>query len=181
MIYLFLSQGFEEVEALCPLDILRRAGLSVTTVGIGSTTVCGSHGIVVQADMLDADFAPNDIDNIDMVILPGGMPGSLNLDASPVVDKALALAVQQDAYLCAICAAPLVLGRRGLLAGKAATCYPGFEDELHGATSIGGSVVRDGKVITATGMGVALDFGLALVSALLGEDIANDIRKAIRA
>lgn len=178
MIYMFLANGFEEVEALCPLDILRRANLDVCTVGIGSQSITGSHGITVQADMADTDF---DGANLEMVILPGGMPGSLNLDASPVVDKALAMAKEMDAYLCAICAAPLVLGRRGLLNGKAATCYPGFEDELTGATTIGGSVVQDGKVITATGMGVALDFGLTLVAALCGQAEADRIRTAVRA
>lgn len=178
MIYMFLANGFEEVEALCPLDILRRANLEVATVGIGGHLITGSHGITVQADMIDTEFTG---ENLEMVILPGGMPGSLNLDASPVVDKALSIAHRKDAYLCAICAAPLVLGRRGLLVGKNATCYPGFEDELKGASSVGGLVVKDGKVITATGMGVALDFGLALISALCSQEEADRIRTAIRA
>ena len=178
MIYMFLANGFEEVEALCPLDILRRANLEVRTVGIGGQVITGSHGIKVYADMTDVDF---DDTNIDMVILPGGMPGSLHLDESPVVDKALAIAKEKNAYLCAICAAPLVLGRRGLLQGKKATCYPGFEDELTNATEIGGRVVTDGKVITATGMGVALEFGLALVTALKGQDEADRIRTSVRA
>ena len=178
MIYMFLANGFEEVEALCPLDVLHRAGLDVRTVGVGGEVVTGSHGIKVYADMTDTAFVGDDID---MVILPGGMPGSLNLDASPVVDKALSVAKDKDAYLCAICAAPLVLGRRGLLSGKRATCYPGFEDELQGAVEVGGKVVTDGKVITATGMGVALDFGLALVTALKGQDEADRIRTSIRA
>ena len=178
MIYMFLANGFEEVEALCPLDVLRRANLDVRTVGIGGQVVTGSHGIKVYADMTDQHFDGTDMD---MVILPGGMPGSLHLDASPVVDKALAMAKEKDAYLCAICAAPLVLGRRGLLEGKSATCYPGFEHELKGAANIGGSVVVDGKVITATGMGVALDFGLALVATLKGQNEADRIRTSIRA
>lgn len=178
MIYMFLANGFEEVEALCPLDLLRRAGLEVTTVGVGGSVITGSHGIKVLADTTDEDFDPRDLD---MVILPGGMPGSLHLDASPAVDQALACAKEKDAYLCAICAAPLVLGRRGLLAGKSATCYPGFEDELKGAVEIGRGVVVDGKVITAEGMGVALEFGLALVAALKGNGEAERIKAAIRA
>ncbi len=180
MIYMFLANGFEEVEALCPLDILRRAGLEVCTVGIGGDVITGSHGIKVLADMTDDAFEAQGQD-VDMVILPGGMPGSLNLDASSVVDKALAMATANNAYLCAICAAPLVLGRRGLLQGKRATCYPGFEDELKGAVEIGGAVVTDGRVITATGMGVALDFGLTLVSALKGQAEADRIRTSVRA
>ena len=119
MIYMFLADGFEEVEALCPLDILRRAGLEVTTVGVGGKDmITGSHGIRVMADMVDVmyrDSAP------DMIILPGGMPGSTNLDESRIVDAAVRSAARRGSYLAAICAAPLVLGRRGLLDGKIAT------------------------------------------------------------
>ena len=178
MIYLFLANGFEEIEALCPLDLLRRAGLEVTTVGIGGDTVRGAHGITVNADIPDtlfADAAP------DMVILPGGMPGAVNLDASRVVDAAVRVAARRGAYLAAICAAPLVLGRRGLLAGKRAICYPGFEGELRDAQIATERVVRDGNVITAAGMGVALEFGLALVAALKGQSAANELRRAVLA
>ena len=115
MIFLFLANGFEEVEALAPLDILRRAGKEVTTVGI----ITGAHGITVRADTTDAELKLHDIE---AVILPGGMPGASNLDASPVVDAALAAADKAGAYLCAICAAPMVLGRRGYLEGHRATC-----------------------------------------------------------
>lgn len=178
MVYMFLAQGFEEVEALCPLDLLRRAGVEVCTIGIGGREITGAHGITVLSDMTDdafADPAP------DMVILPGGMPGSLNLDASPVVDAAIRAAVASNGYLAAICAAPLILGRRGLLAGRRATCYPGFEDELTGAIEIGGKVIRDGRIITATGMGVALEFGLELVSVLKDPETAGKIKEAVRA
>ena len=153
MIYMFLANGFEEIEALCPLDLLRRAGLEVTTVGIGGEMIRGSHGITVQADMPDTMFADADPD---MVILPGGMPGSKNLDASRVVDAALRVAARKGSFIAAICAAPFVLGRRGLLAGKEAICYPGFENELTGAKISDKRVVRDGNIITAAGMGVAL-------------------------
>ncbi len=178
MIYMFLADGFEEIEALCPLDLLRRAGLDVRTVGIGKEVITGSHGISVIADMTDAAFDGHDLQ---MVILPGGMPGSLNLDASPTVEKALQIAKEKDAYMCAICAAPLALGRRGLLTGKRVTCYPGFENELTGAKEIVRGVAVDGKVITAEGMGVALDFGLALVAALKGQAEADRLREGVRA
>ena len=179
MIYMFLANGFEEVEALAPLDLLRRAGCNVTTVGVGGgDTVVGAHGIAVGVDIPDTMFHDS---KPEMVILPGGMPGSLNLDASPVVDAAIRAAVKNDGYLCAICAAPLILGRRGLLKGRRATCYPGFEEELVGAIEIGGKVIRDGKIITATGMGVALEFGLELVSVLKDPATAGKIKDGIRA
>ena len=177
MIYLFLANGFEEVEALAPLDILRRAGLEVTTVGIGGDVIRGAHGITVHADIPDGlytDNAPG------MIILPGGMPGAKNLDESRVVDAALKAAVRCDAYLAAICAAPMVLGHRGLLQGKRATCYPGFEQELSGAVVERTGVVTDGKTVTAAGMGVAVDFGLALVALLKGQEAADAIRRAIQ-
>lgn len=180
MVYLFLAPGFEEIEALCPLDLLRRAGVAVTTVAIGTptTAVEGAHGITVLADITEADFAPTS--PAEMLILPGGMPGAANLDASPAVDAAIAAAVGADAYLTAICAAPMILGHRGLLCGKTATCFPGFEDELAGAQISSARVVRDGKIITAAGMGVALEFGLALVAALCGEEKAAALRAAVQ-
>ena len=177
MVYLFLANGFEEIEALCPLDLLRRAGVDVTTVAIGGNdTVIGSHGIAVQADLPEAlyrDAKP------EMIILPGGMPGSRNLDESRTVDTALRVAASNNAYLAAICAAPMVLGKRGYLQGKRATCFPGFEDELKGAT-VGGKVIRDGSIITAAGMGVALEFGLEIISALVSPEKAGEIRSAIQ-
>lgn len=179
MVYLFLANGFEEIEALCPLDLLRRAGVEVTTVGInGAETVMGAHGICVHADLPDTmyrDSAP------EMIILPGGMPGAKNLDESRIVDTALRVAVASNAYLAAICAAPMVLGHRGYLNGKKATCFPDFEQELTGATLSENRVVRDGNVITAAGMGVALEFGLELVAALKGRDTAEELRRAVLA
>jgi 4-methyl-5(b-hydroxyethyl)-thiazole monophosphate biosynthesis len=175
MVVLFLADGFEEIEALTPLDLLRRAGVEVVTVGLGGREITGTHGITVKADtdtLPDGDF--------DMVILPGGMPGAANLDASPMVAEALARVHATGGYLAAICAAPMVLGHKGYLAGKRAVCFPGFEDELAGAEIATGSfVVRDSNVITARGMGCALDFGLALVAALRDEQVAIDLRAAI--
>lgn len=180
MIYLFLANGCEEVEALCPLDILRRAGLSVTTVGVGGKAITGAHGITVLADIADTDFDPAAAP-IEAVILPGGMPGTRHLDASPVVDAALRAATASGAWLCAICAAPSVLGRRGLLRGLRATCFPGFEETLLGAVEVGGKVIRDGRCITAAGMGVAMEFGLEIVSVLKSPALAGQIRSAIQA
>ena len=185
MIYLFLAPGFEEVEALSPLDLCRRAGLPTTTVAVAPAegrAVTGSHGITVLADLSEAEFAASYTPDtaIEAVILPGGMPGSTHLDASPLVDAVLANAAGQNAYLCAICAAPMVLGRRGYLSGKRAACFPGFEDQLIGATT-GGKVVRDGHVITAAGMGVAQEFGLEIIRALCSDQKASAIRDAIQA
>ena len=177
MVYLFLANGFEEVEALLPLDLLRRAGVEVTTVGVGGDSVVGSHGIEVRADLPETmyrDASP------EMVILPGGMPGALNLDASKTVDTALRAAASHGGYLAAICAAPLVLGKRGYLSGKQAICFPGFEDQLAGAAiPENARVVRDGRVITAIGMGAAMEFGLELVAVLKGEETANALKKAV--
>lgn len=177
MVYLFLANGFEEIEALAPLDLLRRAGVEVTTVGVGGEMIRGSHGIVVQADMPDTMYMDT---NPEMIILPGGMPGSKNLDESRIVDAAVATAARKGAYIAAICAAPFILGKRGLLAGKEVICYPGFEDQLTGAKISAEKVVRDGNFITAAGMGVAVDFGLTLVEVLKDAQTAADLRKAIQ-
>ena len=176
MVYLFLANGFEEIEALTPLDVLRRAGVQVTTVGVGGDSIMGAHGIRVQADIPDTMYRDS---SPDMIILPGGMPGSENLDNSRVVDAALRAAARNDAYLCAICAAPMVLGKRGYLSGKRAVCYPGFEAYLEGATVTDARVECDGKVITSKGMGVALEFGLALVEALCGKEKAEQIAASV--
>lgn len=178
MIYLFLANGFEEVEALCPLDLLRRAGLAVTTVGVGGDVIVGAHGIAVQADVPDTLFRDS---KPDMIILPGGMPGTKHLDESRTVDTALRAASANGAYLAAICAAPMVLGKRGHLKGKEATCFPGFEEYLEGATLSKARVVTDGRTVTAAGMGVAMEFGLALVALLQGKDAAERLRSAVLA
>ena len=180
MIYMFLANGFEEVEALCPLDLLRRAGCEVTTVGVGGDLIVGSHKIAVQADIPEAMFRDA---HPEMVILPGGMPGTKHLDECRTVDTALRVAASSGAFIAAICAAPMVLGKRGYLEGKRAVCFPGFEEYLTGATlpTDGTRVVRDGKIITAAGMGVALDFGLELVRALKGDAAAEALRRAVLA
>ena len=173
MIYMLLADGFEEIEALCPLDMLRRAGCGVKTLSVtGCRRVLGSHGIPVEADLLEEEIT----EPVDGVILPGGMPGSLHLDASPTTDRMLADAMGQGGRIAAICAAPLVLGHRDLLVGRRAVCYPGFEGELKGATVAEGSrVVTDGNITTAVGMGAACELGLALVTLLVGREAAEKI------
>ena len=176
MIYLFLADGFEEIEALTPVDILRRAGKQVTTVGIGGKNITGAHGITVLADIQDRDL---DVTDADMIILPGGMPGTLNLDASPIVHGAIDTAMANGAYIAAICAAPTILGKRGLLTGKKATCYPGMEADLKGAILSEGTVAQDGKIITAAGIGAALPFALKLVENLCGAETAKKLASAV--
>lgn len=177
MIYCFLANGFEETEALAPVDILRRAELEVITVGVGGKEIRGSHGIKVIADIEETEVVT---DNMDMVILPGGMPGTLNLDHSPIVAACVNYCVQNDLPVAAICAAPSVLGHLGVLKDKKATCFPGFEDELDCAQFTGAPVTRDGKIITSRGAGCAIEFGLEIVSMLLGEDKAEKIKGAIQ-
>ena len=178
MIYLFLADGFEEVEALAPLDVLRRADMPIKTVGVGDNFIRGSHGVTVVCDLSTTGLEVPDF--IDAVILPGGMPGTVNLEKNATVQAFIDAACERGEYLCAICAAPSILGHKGYLSGKNATCYPGFEKELEGAVLSDESVVRDGKIITAKGMGVATKFGLEIVAALLGRDKADHIKRQIQ-
>lgn len=171
MIYLLLAAGFEECEALMPLDLLRRAGHTVKTVAITAGPVTGSHGITVAADIPATEAN----EPIELLILPGGMPGTKNLDASPHVDRLIARAQADGGHIAAICAAPMILGKRGLLRGKEAVCYPGFEEHLLGARLSDRRVVTDGNVTTAIGMGAAAEFGLALVSLLSSREAANEL------
>ena len=177
MIYVFLANGFEEVEALTPVDYLRRCELPVQTVGVTGRTVTGSHGIPVTADILPEEM---DLTRIDAVILPGGMPGTLNLEASEAVKDALNWSAEQQCLIAAICAAPSVLGHMGLLIGKKATCFPGFEGELKGATISEKPVCVDGKIVTAKGMGVAVQFGLTLAGLMVGKDVEKKIHDGIQ-
>ncbi len=171
---MFLADGFEEVEALAPLDILRRAGLDIKTVGIGKKQITGAHGITVLADLEE-----NEICGIaNAVILPGGMPGTLNLDASKTVESTVLATHKNGGYVCAICAAPRVLGRLGLLDGKHFTCYPETEKLVPNGIFTAERVTVDGKCITARGMGCAVDFGLALVGLFCSEETAKKLRTA---
>ena len=176
MIAILLADGFEEIEALTPLDILRRAGFDVRTIAISSKIAIGSHGISVICD-LGVDEVK--LDEVSMVIFPGGMPGSLNLDKSEFTDKIIDAVLRNGGRIAAICAAPLILGRRGLLEGRHAVCYPGFEDELRGAIIDAAPVVTDGNITTAKGMGVALPFSLELVRLLSGVSTMTELKKAV--
>ena len=177
MVYLFLADGFEIIEAMAPLDMLTRAGVEVTTVGVTGKTVAASCGVSVTADITADAFSFYDAEAI---ILPGGMPGTLNLENSAVVQKAVDRAVDVVIPVCAICAAPSVLGHKGLLDGREATAFPGFESALEGATLSDDYVVTDGNFITARGAGVCIEFGLAIVSKLRGDDVAERIRASIQ-
>ena len=176
MVYVLLANGFEEIEALTPVDMLRRAGSTVNTVSIeDGLAVRGAHGIEVLADVMPVDAD----EKIDLLLLPGGMPGTLNLDVSPVTDAMLRRAQEDGGRIAAICAAPLVLGRRGLLKGRCAVCYPGFEKELSGATVLDEPFVTDGMFTTAKGMGAATLFGAELVRLLHGKEAADTMLRGI--
>ena len=177
MVYIFLADGFEIIEAMSPLDMLKRAKIDVKTVGVTGKVVTSSCGVQVVSDMEIAEF---DFYDVEAIVLPGGMPGPLNLENSESVQKAIDNAVHINIPVCAICAAPSVLGHKGLLSGKEATCFPGFEDSLEGAEMSDRYVVTDGNFITARGAGVSVDFGLAIVEKLKGKEAAEEIRKTIQ-
>lgn len=178
MVYCFLADGFEEVEALAPVDMLRRAGVDVKTVGVNAANITGSHNITVHCDMTIDKISLGG--SVDAIILPGGMPGTRNLEASPIVKAVIEHCASAGKYVCAICAAPSILGHMGLLKDKEAIAFPGFEDELTGAKISDKHVVRDGCFITAKGAGVAVDFGLEIVAALCGEETSEKIRSSIQ-
>lgn len=185
MVYLFLAPGFEEIEALTPVDVLRRAGLDVCTVAVSDNrTVPGSHNIPVTADLLFSDASLDasvdaDFSDATMFILPGGMPGAKNLRACEPLCRLLTDAADRGLPVAAICAAPFILGELGILKGKSAICYPGFEDRLLGATVSDRKVVRDGNILTAAGMGVALEFALAAVEMLIDKATADRIAASV--
>ena len=164
MITVFLANGFEEVEAITPVDIMRRAGLDVRTVSIyDSPMVTGAHKVPIQTDMV---FCQVDFSQVDLIVLPGGLPGSTNLDACEPLCQAIKKHTEGGKPVAAICAAPLVLGHLGLLVGRKATCYPGVEPELTGATCTGAMVEVDGNIITGKGPAAAFEFGYTLVEQL---------------
>lgn len=176
MICVFLADGFEEIEAVSVIDILRRAEMDVKTVGVGSKLLTGSHGITIAADIEEKDL---NLEEITMVVLPGGMPGTLNLENSNVVKETIGFCMKSNLIVGAICAAPSILGHLGYLNGRTATCFPGFENDLRGAIKSDFCVCRDGNIITANGAGSALDFGLELVAADSPRK-AKNIRQAMR-
>ena len=174
---IFLADGFEEIEALTVVDLLRRAGIDITTASImGRKNVTGSHNITVEADALLEDI---DFDSTDMIILPGGMPGTTNLGAcAPLVEKIKEFDAKEK-MLCAICAAPTVYGKLGLLKGKKACCYPGCEVDLLGADVQTSTVTKDSHFITSRGMGTAIDFGLAIIEHFQGKENASAMSRKI--
>jgi len=176
MIYEFLAEGFEELEAAAPLDILRRAGVEVQSVGVGGRTVTGSHGIPVQCDIIPEEM---DCGSCLGVILPGG-PGRSNLAKSPAVQELLRAVSARGGLIAAICGAPEILGLLGLLEGKRACCFPGSEKDLLGAQVLYDPVVIDGNVITSRGAGTAILFALALVEYLVSPEKAREIAAQIQ-
>ncbi len=178
MVYVFLADGFEEVEALTPIDYLRRAGVDVVTVGVGSLQIKGAHGITVvcdtQQDSITADAS------LEGIVLPGGMPGTLNLENSSVVQEFITYCADNGKMLAAICAAPSVLGHRNLLEGRKAVCFPGFEDDLYGADIQNAYSVTDGNFITAKGAGSASEFAFDIIAYLVSEDKAQEIKNTVQ-
>ena len=176
-ILVFLADGFEEIEAFTPIDIFKRAGIEVETVSINPTKeVNGAHGIVVKADKL---YSEADYSTVDLLFLPGGMPGTKNLDAHDGVKARIHEQLKANKPVAAICAAPSILGKMGLLNAKEAICYPGFEDQLLGATLSENKIAKADLIYTAMGAGVALQFALKIVEGLKGQCEADRIAKAI--
>ena len=177
MVYVLLGTGFEETEAIAPIDLMRRAGIQVLSVGINGPIVTGSHGIGVQADI---SLGEMDLTSMDMIVLPGGLGGVASIRASREAMEAVRFAWENDKFVAAICAGPTVLADLGITAGKNCTCYPGCESGM--GTAImqeNRAAVRDGKLITGTSAGCAIPFGLALIEALKGEETAKTVADQI--
>ena len=174
-----MADGFEEVEAVTIVDLLRRGGIDVVTASVGaSKMVTGAHGVPVGADKMIADVKD---ESFTAVILPGGMPGTTNLAESDVLGGILKSHEQNGAVVAAICAAPTVLAKHGILQGKNATCYPGFEDKVTGATMKDQAVVEDGKIVTSKGPGTAIEFSLKMIEKLEGPQKSQEVRQGILA
>lgn len=177
MFYMFLADGFEETEALVTLDMLRRADIDIKTVGVGDRIICGTHGIKVFADICEGEV---NTEICDGVILPGGMPGTENLFASEAVNKVTDYCFGNKKLICAICAAPVIPGRKGLLSGHKAVCFPGFEEELSGATVCDAPCVKSDNMITAKGAGCVFEFSYEIISAVRGQEKAEEIISIIQ-
>ncbi len=177
MIYVFLATGFEDIEAIAPVDIMRRAGLKVQTVSItGEQIVVSAHGVGIASDLMLSEV---DFSQAEMLVLPGGLPGSTNLDACQPLTRAIKCHFEEGGAIAAICAAPLVFGHLGLLKGRRATCYPGVETELKGATYTAAIVERDGNIITGKGPAAAFEFGYTIVDYFLGEGASLPLRQGM--
>ena len=177
MVYMLLGTGFEEVEAVTPLDLLRRAGVEVATVGLNGKVVYGAHNIGIEADITIGQL---DLTDIDMIILPGGLGGVTSCRACPEAMEALRFAWDNGKKVAAICAGPTVLADLGITDGRNATCYPGCEDGMGQAKMVANAAcVRDGKLITGASAGCAIPFGLALIEALKGPEAAKAVQQQI--
>lgn len=177
MVYVLLGTGFEEVEAITPVDLMRRAGIQVQTVGITGKTVTGSHKIPVEADILPENM---DLESMDMIVLPGGLGGVASARASQAALDALRWGWEHDRFVAAICAGPTVLADLGIPDGKKATCFPGCEGQMGKADMVPGvAALRDGKLITGTSAGCAIPFALELIKALKGSEAADKVAKQI--
>ena len=176
MVYMLLGTGFEETEAIAPLDLLRRADVEIQTVGINGKIVYGSHGIGVEADIT---LDQMQLEAMEMIILPGGLGGVASIRGSKAAMDAVRYAYEQGKYTAAICAGPTVLADLGIPNGKNATCYPGCEGQMGSANICNAAAVTDGKVITGTSAGCAIPFGLALIAALKGQETADRIAQQI--
>lgn len=176
MVYVLLGTGFEETEAIAPVDLLRRAGIDVLTVGITGKTVFGGHNIGIEADILLEEM---DLTNLEMIVLPGGLGGVSSIRASEGALNAIRFAWDNGKYVAAICAGPTVLADLHITDGKNATCYPGCESQMGNCKISDTPSVQDGKLITGTSAGCAINFGLALIAALKGPETAKVIEKQI--
>ncbi len=178
MVYVFFADGFEEVEALTPVDYLRRAGIDVVTVGVGGRNICGAHSITVVCDEVIENITPDE--KIQGIVLPGGMPGTLNLENSPEVQKFIDFCSDKNMMIAAICAAPSVLGHKNLLNGRKAVCFPGFEKDLYGAEVSAEYSVVDGNIITAKGAGSASEFAFDIIRYLISDEKADEIKNTVQ-
>lgn len=178
MIYVFLAQGFEEIEAVTVVDILRRtSGLRVMTVGVGQKEIIGAHGMKIIADIEEKDV---DVEKMEMVVLPGGLPGATNLENSQYVKDYIGYCNVTQKYIAAICAAPSILGHINLLEGRTVTCYPGFETELGDNVIYTGKQVEiDGNIITAKGPGAAMEFALKIAEELIGSEKTAKVKDGL--
>ena len=176
MVYILLGTGFEETEAIAPLDLLRRAGIEVLTVGLNGKTIYGGHNIGIEADITIDRL---DLTNMDMIVLPGGLGGVASIRGCQAAMDAVRFAYENDLYVAAICAGPTVLSDLGITDGKNAVCYPGCEAQMGTANIQNTAAIRDGKVITGTSAGCAISFGLELIRALKGDEMAATIKKQI--
>lgn len=177
-VYVLLADGFEEIEALTSVDVLRRAGLKVITVGISGEAAVGAHRISVMCDVCAAGGSYS-LDDPAMLVLPGGMPGAENIDSFRATDRYIEDTLGAGGFVGAICAAPMVLGKRGYLRGRRATCFPGFEKYLDGAILTEEDAVRDGCIITSRCMGTALPFALEMAECLIGKEKRDSLERSI--